>query len=371
MAVSYAGPPHARDLPRGNAARREQVRHDPHSDRLGAGSSRQTQDARGARRSQASASLDERGRGVVQFILGILAVLTGVLTWMFASAGLTRYRTLPGADWTEFVPGIVVGLVTGLLGGFSVFAARVRRNEAALAARIAQSPGRPWLFVKEWEQGRIQDAPAKQGAVVLGVFAAVWNVVVIGVAWLVPGREDLRSSTGDLVFLAIFGLAGLGLVAGTVYMAMAARKFSPAVFEMSGVPGVLGGWLRGTIRIPKEVPEGTEARVRLACQRKSSGSSRMDYDVWEEEASARTSSGMPVAFRIPFNLPASDVPDMPSEGTMRVNWLLSVKASLPGVDYDAVFIVPVFATEASDQSFVTGADEGRALLRDEARKPEA
>jgi len=38
---------------------------------------------------------------------------------------------------------------------------------------------------------------------------------------------------------------------------------------------------------------------------------------------------------------------------MRVSWLLSVKASLPGVDYDAVFNVPVFATEASDQSFVT------------------
>ena len=311
-------------------------------------------------------ALDERGYGVMQFVLAILAVLTGVLTWMFASAGLRRYRTLPGADWTEFVPGIVVGLVTVLLAGMGIFAAKVNRQRADVAARIAQIPDRPWLHVAEWDQGRIQDAPAKHAALFLGGFAAMWNAVVIGVALLARGRDDLRSDTTVLVFLAIFGLVGLGLIAGTVYMAMAGRKFSPAVFEMSGVPGVLGGWLRGTIRVPPEVPEGTEARVRLVCHRRSTGSSRLDYDVWEEEASARTSSSMPVAFRIPFNLPASDLPEMPSKGTMRVNWLLSVTASLPGVDYDAVFSVPVFATEASDQSFVTGNDDGRSLLRGRA-----
>jgi hypothetical protein len=366
MEVSYAGSPHARDLPRGNAARREPVRHDPHADRLGAGSSRQTKDARGARRSQASASLDERGYGVMQFFLAILAGLTGVLTWMFASAGLRRYRTLPGAGWTELAPGIFVGLLTVLLAGLAIFAAKVNRRRADVVARIAQSPDRPWLHFAEWDQGRIQEAPATQATAVIGAFAAMWNAVVIGVAFLARGREDLRSDTTVLVFLAVFGLVGLGLIAGTVYMAMAARKFSPAVFEMSGVPGVLGGWLRGTILIPPEVPEGTEARVRLVCHRKSSGSSRLDYDVWEEEAGAQTSSSVPVAFRIPFNLPASDLPDMPSEGTMRVSWLLSISASLPGVDYDAVFNVPVFATETSDKTFVTGGDNGPSLLRGRA-----
>ena len=303
----------------------------------------------------------------MQFVLAILAGLTGVLTWMFASAGLRRYRTLPGADWTELLPGIVVGLVTVLLAGMAIFAAKVNRQRADVAARIAQSPGRPWLHFAEWDQGRIQEAPAKQAAVAIGAFALMWNAVVVGVAILARGRDDLRSDTTVLVFLAIFGLVGLGLIAGTVYMAMAGRKFSPTVFEMSGVPGVLGGWLRGTIQMPPQVPEGTEARVRLVCHRRSTGSSRFSYDVWEEEASARTSSSMPVAFRIPFNLPQSDLPDMPSTGTMRVSWLLSVSASLPGVDYSAVFNVPVFATEASDKTFVTGNDDGRALLRDEAR----
>jgi hypothetical protein len=323
-------------------------------------SSRHAKDARGARRSLASAARGEGGYGVMQFVLAILAVLTGLLTWMFASAGLRRYRTLPGADWTELLPGIVVGLVTVLLAGLAIFAAKVNRQRADVAARIAQSPDRPWLHFAEWNPGRIQEAPAKQAAVVIGAFAAMWNAVVIGVALLARGRDDLRSETTVLVFLAIFGLVGLGLIAGTVYMAMAARKFSPAVFEMSGVPGVLGGWLRGTIQMPPQVPEGTEARVRLVCHRRSTGSSRLSYDVWEEEASARTSSSVPVAFRIPFNLPASDLPDMPSKGTMRVSWLLSVEASLPGVDYSAVFNVPVFPTEASDKTFVTGSESGAA-----------
>ena len=295
-----------------------------------------------------------------QLVLSIFAVLAGVLTWMFASAGLRRYRTLPGADWTELLPGIVVGLVAVLLAGMGLFAAKVNRQRADAAARIAQSPGRPWLHVAQWDQGRIQDAPAKQGAIAAAVFAAVWNAVVAGLVLVVRGRDDLRSSTGVLVFLAIFGLGGLALLALAVYMARLSRKFSPAVFEMSGVPGVLGGWLRGTIRIPPEVPEGAEARVRLVCHRASTGSSRLDYDVWEEEASERISSSMPVAFRIPFNLPASDLPGMPPEGSMRVRWLLSVKASVPGMDYVAVFDVPVFPAEASDKTYVTGSGSGAA-----------
>ena len=305
----------------------------------------------------------DAGRGVVQFILGFFAALTGLLAWLVGSAGIARYRSDPAGDWIALAPSVALGLVAALLAGLGVFAARVKRTEAELAARLAQSPQRPWLIVKEWEQGRIEDAPAKQGAILLGVFAAVWNAVVVGVALLVRGREDLRSSAGALVFLAIFGLAGIGLIVLTVYMALAARKFSSAVFEMSSVPGVLGGWLRGTIRLPPQVPEGTEARVRLVCHRRSTGSSRLDYDVWKEEASARTSTSIPVAFRIPFNLPASDLPNLPPEGTMRVSWLLSVEASLPGVDYHAVFTVPVFATGAGDESFVTGSDDGRGLPR--------
>jgi hypothetical protein len=301
---------------------------------------------------------------VTHFVLAILAVLTGVLTWMFTSAGLRRYRTLPGADWTELVPGIVVGLVTVLLAGMGIVAAKVNRQRAGIAARIAQSPDRPWLHVAQWNQGRIQDAPAQQAAVALGAFAAVWNAVVVGVALLARGRDDLRSDPTVLVFLGIFGLVGLGLIAGTVYMAMAGRKFSPTVFEMSGVPGVLGGWLRGTIQMPPQVPEGTDARVRLVCHCRSTGSSRLSYDAWKEEATVITASGVPVAIRIPFDLPASDLPDMPSKGTMRVSWLLSISASLPGVDYSAVFDVPVFRTEASDASFVAGGDDGAVHVAD-------
>lgn len=326
-------------------------------ERLGAVSSRFTRLVRGAGRRLACAALDDRGHGVMPFVLAILALIAGALTWMFASAGLARYRTQPGAGWTGLLPAIVVGLVAALLAGMGIFAAKVNRQRADLAARIAQSPDRPWLHVAQWDQGRIQDAPAKQAAVGLGAFAAMWNAVVIGVALLARGRDDLRSDTTVLVFLGIFGLVGLGLLAGTVYMAMVGRKFGRAMFEMSSLPGVLGGWLRGSILLPEEVPGGCEARVSLVCRRDSTGSSRLSFDVWKGEATVTTAPGVPVAFRIPFNLPESDLPDMPYKGTMRVSWLLSIAASLPGVDYSAIFTVPVFPTEVSDKSFVTGRDD--------------
>lgn len=296
----------------------------------------------------------ERGLGVLPFILAVLALLGGVLAWLFASAGLTRYRSQPGAGWTELLPAIVAGLLAVLLAALAIFAARVNRQRAEIAAGIAQSPDRPWLHISRWDQGRIQDAPAKQAAAGLGVFAFVWLAVVIGAALLARGRDDLRSDPTVLAFLGLFGLVGLGLVAGTVYVAIAGRKFGRATFDMSSVPGVLGGWLRGNILLPGEVPGGCEARVRLLCWRNSTGSSRFSYDVWKEEATVMTGASVPVAFRIPFNLPESDLPDMPCAGTMRVSWLLSIAASLPGVDYSAVFNIPVFATEASDRAFVTG-----------------
>ena len=295
----------------------------------------------------------EHGHGAMPFVLGILAVLAGVLTWMFASAGVARYRSQPGSGWTEFLPAIVVGVVAVLLAALAIVAARVNRQRAEIAASIAQSPDRPWRHVPQWAHGRIQDAPAKQAAAALGVFASVWMAVVIGVALLAKERDDLRSDPTVLVFLGLFGLVGLGLVAGTIYMTIAGRKFGPATLEMSSVPGVLGGWLRGNILLPEEVPGGCEARVRLACRRDSTGSSRLSYDVWKEETTVMTGASLPVAFRIPFDLPESDLPDMPSAGTMRVSWLLSIAASLPGVDYAAVFSVPVFATETSDRTFVT------------------
>jgi hypothetical protein len=296
----------------------------------------------------------ERGYGVMQFILATLALLVGVLAWMVASAGLTRYHSQPGSDWTELLPAIVIGFVAALLAAFAVFAARVNRQRAEIAARIAQSPDRPWLHVAEWDQGRIRNAPAKQTAVGLGVFAFVWLAVVIGAALLARGRDDLRSHPAVLVFLGLFGLIGLGLVAGTIYFAIAGRKFGPATLEMGSVPGVLGGWLRGNIAMPEEVPGGCEARVRLLCWRNSTGSSRFSDDAWSEDAAAMTGASVPVAFRIPFNLPESDLPGMPARGGMRVTWLLSIATSLPGVDYSAVFEVPVFATETSDKAFVTG-----------------
>jgi hypothetical protein len=323
-----------------------------------------------AGRALRASALDERGRGVVQYVLGIFAALSGVVAWMAISAGRRRYRTLPGADWAEFVPGIVVGLVAALLAGMGIWAAKINRRRAEVAARIAEHPDRPWVQFAAWEQGRIQQAPAKQTALAIGAFAVMWNAVVIGVAVLASWSDDLRSDTTVLVFLGIFGLIGLGLVAGTVYMALAGRKFSPTVFEMSGVPGVLGGWLRGNLRLPEEVPRGCAARVRLVCHRRTStGSSRMAYDVWQEETAVTTAANVPVAFRMPFNLPESDLPDMPAKGGMRVSWLLSISASLPGVDYSAIFEVPVFATDASDRSFVTGATMGAS--GDQGRDPEA
>jgi hypothetical protein len=79
--------------------------------------------------------------------------------------------------------------------------------------------------------------------------------------------------------------------------------------------------------------------------------------LWQDEVTLRTSPTgvLPVAFRIPFDLPPSQSParsDEPSAAPIR--WRLDVDVSLPGADYSQMFVVPVFATRASDRSVVAG-----------------
>ncbi len=289
-----------------------------------------------------------------QVIVGILAALLAMAAVALASAA---FRSEP-PDWGVLGVSAVPALLAVVFGACSILLGAVRRKEAALAERRALNPDQPWLWADEWREGRIRSARVGRQATVLAAFALMWNTVVGGVALVVYRRDDLWTSPGARLTVLAFGLAGLALIAGTVYLVLLARKYSPAVFEMSGMPGVLGGHLRGAVHIPPQVPAGTDTRVTLSCDRLGTGADQKStWCLWRDEVTARTSASgsLPVAFTIPFDLPPSELPDRASRPTNSlIRWSLAVAADVPGVDYSASFDVPVFATEASDRSIVAG-----------------
>ncbi|MCB1035804.1 MAG: hypothetical protein KDD47_18425, partial [Acidobacteria bacterium] len=130
---------------------------------------------------------------------------------------------------------------------------------------------------------------------------------------------------------------------------------------------VIGGPLRGVIRIPSRLPQPEEGfLIRLSSIRKTrtgSGKNRSTSErvLWQDQlvldrpltGNALSGTVLPVLFAIPYDAEESN-----SENTDRQTiWRLEVEAEIPGVDLDQSFEVPVFRTDASSEGFVL--EEGR------------
>jgi len=149
-------------------------------------------------------------------------------------------------------------------------------------------------------------------------------------------------------WLWLLALAGVvpAIVAG--YLIGRYRKYGISVFEMSPMPGTVGGTVGGTIRIPAKVdaPDGFEVTLQCVHQyttRSGKNSSTHRDVLWEDaqhvaEAYAfGEESMMPVRFTVPDGQPATTA----AVGSNGYYWQLKASAVTPGIDYKAVFEVPM------------------------------
>jgi hypothetical protein len=129
------------------------------------------------------------------------------------------------------------------------------------------------------------------------------------------------------------------------------RRFGVSVLALSSATVVTGGPLSGTLRIPAKRPFNADVELKLTCVRQyttGSGKHRStNRDVlWQDETCAPThASGafetpVPVRFALPADQPATTA----DGGCDGVYWQLTASARLPGVDYKAVFDIPVRKT---------------------------
>ena len=171
------------------------------------------------------------------------------------SYGFSIDRIHSGGDPGVLAVAVIPGLFTLTFAALAVLPGIQRRNDMALAKRQALHPEEPWLWTDDWREGRITSVSSGKTAALVAVFAGFWNAFVVA-AVLAVRSSGASMETGYRLLLALFGLVGLGLIAGAVYLALQARKSPPTVFEMSTSPGVLGGDLRGTISLPPHLPVG-------------------------------------------------------------------------------------------------------------------
>lgn len=237
--------------------------------------------------------------------------------------------------------------------GLGLFAAglqsRRKRNDAAAAPS-----DEPWRARKDWAEGLIRST-SRADAWGLTIMAVIWNTVAWSVAGLI-GRDLMRQGGPAYLFL-LFPVVGVILIGVALRFHLVARRYGGAVFQMSPVPGVLGGRLAGLIRLPQAARPPDGFLVTVQCQRTTrSGKNTHTTVVWQEERRMEPDAlplvdvgqVIPVLFALPYALPASDQ----WERGGAISWRLDVKGRQPGVDVAVSFIIPVFLTRDSQPEFV-------------------
>jgi len=197
----------------------------------------------------------------------------------------------------------------------------------------------PWQARPDWAAGRIVSS-TKAAMWVTWVFALIWNAI----SWPVLFPFFNAAKKEPLMYLVfLFPLAGLFLISLAVRQTQLWRRFGESIFEMTSLPGAIGGALTGTIRLTQYVSADDGFMLRLRCVRldNSGGSdSRSGSVLWEDERfiSIGASDAVPVGFYIPPD--CQETGDLGTAG--RILWRLDTDASLGGAKYSAQFEVPVF-----------------------------
>jgi hypothetical protein len=280
----------------------------------------------------------------------------------FAAAGtFTAVKAVqlakPGS-WHDAVLYGIFALTFGGVGYGGLAGIRVayRRMKEAEAVQALHS-GEPWLWRRDWASGRIDDT-GRENVLAAWIFATLWNLVSLPGAYF--GLRAALYEGKPAAFIALlFPLVGAWLLVRAIMTALRYRKYGVSRLELSTVPGVIGHGLAGGVRttIALEPTEGFQLTLtcfRRVTTRSGKSSSTSETILWREERRARgeqsrdfTGRGtiIPVSFALPPDAVASDA-DNPSN---RVLWRLDVTATIPGIDYESSFEVPVFRTAASEE----------------------
>jgi hypothetical protein len=257
---------------------------------------------------------------------------------------------------------MLFSLIFGGVGFGLLYAAwRGHKVEQELARLRAERPGEPWITRADWVSGRIK-CSSKTGMWAMWVFALIWNAISWPVVFAVPG--ELAKGNKPILIALIFPAVGIGFIIAAILATMRYRKFGISWFEMASVPGAVGGYLAGVIRVNRPLLGAEVVEVRLVNINRvvtGSGKNRSTSEriVWESLGVLNKDFDIPVYFSIPDEVQATNEENQNNSYL----WRLEVRARMPGVDYNAQFEVPVFrvASQPTAPDFVRDLDRYRVV----------
>lgn len=247
-----------------------------------------------------------------------------------------------------------VGGMFSLVGGAFVLLAIVGRKKLAEATRQKELyPDTPWTWQQDWAEGRIKSTTP----ITIFIFW-LFGILFGGAGILILFRmgEITEESPMGYVFL-LFPLIGLGMIIAAIYATLRWFKYGRVYCDLVTNPGVIGGWFQGIVWAKIDMAPGDILEAQLSCYHcytSGSGDNRTTHrDVqWQESVLIAQERMMietdgTLAMPIKVHIPRTCTPTTPGSPSDRIEWELSAKADVMGIDFSALFIVPVFVTDAS------------------------
>ena len=276
--------------------------------------------------------------------------LFGVAALIFAVTQLMR-----GVGGMPFWFPLIFGTLFGGIGfGLMALIVTQGRRVAQRQQLQAEHPNQPWLWREDWAQARIR-SKTRTSMVRDWLFTIFWNLATLPTTCLaVPRILSQRSLIGLIVL--VFPAVGLYLLVRSIRRTLAYLKYGTSYFQMTKVPGSLGGELQGAIEapFPHSPDHGVQLRL-LSIHRVTEGygksRNRNEWILSTSEVKldggslypGATGTTIPVSIPIPPDGHATEEISPAEEYA----WVLEATADMPGINYREIFEIPVFRTADS------------------------
>jgi len=246
----------------------------------------------------------------------------------------------------------LIGLVVLVQGARGVVASARRRRA------LAEHPDEPWLADHAWRrEGTIDDSAAQARTALVG--GGVLTVLVSMAASALVGDAEGPGLYLLITVLGLFMAVGLGLIARGVWLVLRRARHGLAELRFARFPFLLGEPLEVALLREPTAPRLEGLTARLACvverweepdapdHRDDAGRGRASRvlkreEVWHAQKPVAWAYGGRIPIR--FDLPppgGAAVATALSDDPPRY-WELSLHADLPGVDFGATFLLPVY-----------------------------
>jgi hypothetical protein len=286
------------------------------------------------------------GRGTVVFG-GVILAAGALMILVGLGVVIPKESSGDAPPWVLTVMGVVFGLI-GLT--VAVLGVRGLRNRRRFREQRGLHPDEPWLADYPWDPKQSVDNTVARilrtsaMATFLVLFLTPFNAGVFfykDAPWFIQGVILLF----DVVVLAVLGSA--------VYLLLRWLKYGPSFVRFSRFPFFLGQTLEVEWCSPRGIGACENLTFTLRCVEEvleTTGSGRdrsqslVPYQVWSDTFEVAgpgehlRGERVPVTFLLPESAEATALSQYPPR-----YWELEIKARTPGVDYGAVYLLPVYS----------------------------